>query len=348
MLSLVATSDLARAVELVNDRAITIHSAADVAAKRRALIDHVWGADGFPDKRLPDKVTQVESPVRQLDALERVADLRIEMAPGLQGQAFYFIPKRPNGELVVVHHGHGCTLDDDPSPNDVGYGLQRTIAALLREGYGVLGVFMPHKRPGDCSGNHDAMFLLKTTGNPMRYFLEPTAISLNYAKSLRGADQSPLYRAFHMAGLSGGGWTTTVYAAIDPTIRCSFPVAGTIPLYLRSRGSVGDREQYDADFYRIAGYPDLYILGSHGKGRKQVQILGRKDDCCFGQAQHDPKTTGMEYDDAMREYETRVQAALREVGDAAFRLEIDETAPSHMISHHAIEDVILPELRKAR
>jgi hypothetical protein len=56
----------------------------------------------------------------------------------------------------------------------------------------------------------------------------------------------------------------------------------------------------------------------------------------------------MEYDEAMREYETRVQAALREIGDASFRLEIDETAPSHMISHHAIEDVILPELRKAK
>jgi hypothetical protein len=25
-------------------------------------------------------------------------------------------------------------------------------------------------------------------------------------------------------------------------------------------------------------------------------------------------------------------------------LEIDETAPSHMISHHAIKDVILPEI----
>src|SRR4051794_29308093 len=196
-----AASHLAGAVELIDDRAITVHSAAEIAAKRRALIDYIWGADGFPDKRLPDQVTRVESPVKQLEALEHVEDLRIDMAPGLQGQAFYFAPKRPNGELVVVHHGHGCTLDDDPSPNDVGYGLQRTIAALLREGYGVLGVFMPHKRPGDCSGSHDAMFELKTTGNPMRYFLETTAVSLNYAKSLRGADQSPLYRAFHMAGL---------------------------------------------------------------------------------------------------------------------------------------------------
>lgn len=31
-------------------------------------------------------------------------------------------------------------------------------------------------------------------------------------------------------GKSGGGWTTTVSAALDPRIRVSFPIAGSIPL----------------------------------------------------------------------------------------------------------------------
>ena len=100
--------------------------------------------------------------------------------------------------------------------------------------------------------------------------------------------------------------------------------------------------------HRIAGYPDLYILGAHGRGRKQVQTLVRRDDCCFGQAQHDAKSSGMAYADAMREYEARVRVALKEIGNGSFRLSIDETAPSHMISHHAIEEVLLPELRNAR
>ena len=60
-----------------------------------------------------------------------------------------------------------------------------------------------------------------------------------------------------------------------------------------------------------------------------------------------PKTIGMDYADAMRGYEGRVREALKEIGDASFRLEIDETAPSHMISRHTIEDVLLPELRMA-
>jgi hypothetical protein len=117
---------------------------------------------------------------------------------------------------------------------------------------------------------------------------------------------------------------------------------------LRTRGSVGDREQNEPSFYRLAGYPDLYVLGASGTGRKQIQILVRKDDCCFGQAQHDPQAAGLEYADALRQYENQVQAAVKETGQGSFRLEIDEIAPRHMISHHAIENVLIAELRKAK
>lgn len=335
--------------QLLDDRALTIRTTRDVAGKRRALIQHLWGEAGFPKRLLPDVIlTNIASPVKQLTHLARVDELRIDLAPGLQGLAYHFLPQHPNRELVVVHHGHACTFDDDPSPAETGYGLQRTIQGLLREGYGVLAVFMPHMRPGDCTGGHEAMFQMKTAGSPMKFFLESTAVGLNYAKARNRADHFPNYRAFHMVGLSGGGWTTTVYAAIDPTIRCSFPVAGTLPLYLRVGGSVGDHEQFEPSFYGIAGYPDLYVLGAHGSGRRQVQILVRRDNCCFGEAQHDAKALGIPYDDALREYERRVQATLKPLRRGSFRLEIDEVAPAHMISHHAIDDVILPELRRAR
>ena len=336
--------------QLLDDRDITVRSAQDVVERRRMLIQYLWGDAGFPTRRMPDVVlTNVACPVKQLTNLARADELRIEMAPGLQGLAYHFVPTKANRELVVLHHGHGCTLDDDPGPADVGSGLQRTIHALLREGYGVLGVFMPHMRPGDCTGGHDKMFeMTNVIGSPIKFFLESTAISLNHLKTQSGPGRFPNYHAYHMVGLSGGGWTTTVYAAIDPTIRCSFPVAGTIPLYLRSRGSIGDREQFEPSFYCLAGYPDLYILGAHGQGRKQVQILNRQDNCCFGVAQHDDKATGAAYAEAMREYERRLVEALKKISPSSFRLEIDEIAPSHMISHHAIEKLILPELRAAR
>src|SRR2546426_85569 len=128
-----------QSAELVMDRAVTLHSRQEVVRKRHQLIQYLWGPEGFPAQRGPDAViTNVASPVAQLGHLNRVDELRMDLAPGLQGLAYHFIPQRPNLELVVVHHGHACTLDDDPSPANVGYGMHRTIQALLREGYGVL------------------------------------------------------------------------------------------------------------------------------------------------------------------------------------------------------------------
>ena len=338
----------ARAATLLDDRKITLRSASDVTAKRQALIRYIWGEEGFPPaNRLPDAViTNAPSPVKPLDDLVRVDELRFQQAPGLEGLAYHFIPARPNHELVVVHHGHACTLDDDASSAEVGYGLRRTIQALLREGYGVLGVFMPHQRPGDCTGDHEKLMQMQTPGSPLKFFLDPVVLGLNYLESRSRAGGTPLYHAFHMVGLSGGGWTTTLCAAVDPRVRLSFPVAGSLPLYLRAGGSIGDREQYEPSFYRMAGYPDLYVLGGHGAQRGQVQILVRRDDCCFGVAQHDEKAAGLPYEPSVRDYGNKVSAAVASTGAGFFRLDIDEVAPSHMISHHAIEKIILPELRK--
>lgn len=107
--------------ELINDRPVTLSTARDVAEKRRALVRYVWGSEGFPGQRLPTSVlTNITSPVNHLTHLARVDELRIDLAPGLQGLAYHFLPEHPNREAVVVHHGHACTLDDNPSPDDVG------------------------------------------------------------------------------------------------------------------------------------------------------------------------------------------------------------------------------------
>ena len=334
------------AAELVDDRQITITTAPEAAARRDALIKHLWGAEGLP-KKLPLVLANIPAPVKSLTNLARVDELRFDLATNLKNVAWHFIPDNPKGELVIVHHGHACTLDDDSSPNDVGYGLQRTINALLREGYSVLGAFMPHMRPGDCGGDHNALVQAPTTGSGIKYFLEPIAISLNYLKSQSQRDNFPNYRAYHMTGLSGGGWTTTIYAAIDPTIQVSIPIAGTIPLYLRTGGSVGDAEQSDTAFYKLAGYPDLYVLGSHGEGRRQIQVLIEKDDCCFGQGQHDEQKFGQSYIDSIRAYESKVQSSVKKMG-GHFKVQIDQSAPSHMISHATIERVLLTALRQSQ
>lgn len=341
---------------LQDDRQITITSPEDIARKRQQLVRFIFGPTGADAGRLPAVEKNDVSPVRGLRDLARVDTLTITMEADQKSYAHHFLPKRPNRRLVVLHHGHAPSFDDPFGPADVGYGMQRTIDGLLTDGYSVLAVYMPHivqfrtrlSVNDNGSISHDAMFqrLRVKDGSVMKFFLEPVAVCLRYLKTRAAANDFPVYEDFSMIGLSGGGWTTTVYAALDPTIRLSFPVAGTIPLWLRADGSVGDTEQTLSRFYRIAGYPDLYVLGSYGAGRKQVQILNRRDDCCFGEKQHQGK---LSYDDAMREYEAQVRRALARLGSkGAFRLEIDEAAPSHMISWNAVVSTILAELNSAR
>ena len=327
--------------ELVDDRNLSVHSRSDVARTRGQLIRFVWGTKRLPDT-LPGQITRgVPSPLADLEDVERVDALHITMECGQQTVTYHFIPRQKNRRLVIVHQGHVCDLDS--------YGVGGLIRDLLRNGYSVLGAYMPQCRPGDCTGNctaqHAAMFssLKPSAGSPMRFFLEPVVVSLNYLESRHRADDFPRYAEFHMAGLSGGGWTTTVYSAIDPRIKFSFSVAGTMPLYLRSSGSVGDIEQTLPGFYRIAGYPDLYLMGSYGRGRQQIQILNRRDDCCFGAAQHSGPVS---YDDALRTYERQVSDKVKQLGAGAFRLEIDETAPSHLISTNASLNAILAQLNR--
>ncbi|HXJ05778.1 MAG TPA: hypothetical protein VNH65_11800 [Candidatus Acidoferrum sp.] len=339
--------------QLVDDRAITIKSPQDIVARRQALIEFLWGPQGFPNAKFPSSVAKnIASPVSGLKNLERVDEMHITMDEGKQGLAYHFVAKRSNGRLVVVHQGHGCTLDDSATPVGKIYGMQRAINELLTSDFSVLAVYMPHEIPGDCLGTarHNSMLAgTSTAGSPMRFFLEPVAVCLNYLQARSRADRFPKYREFDIVGFSGGGWTATVYAAIDPRITMSFPVAGSLPLYLRTGASIGDGEQTLSSFYKIAGYPDLYVMGAYGAGRKQVQILNRRDSCCFGEKQHDAAQMGIAWDDAVRGYEARVQNALEHLGrKGSFRVEIDEESTGHMISRHAIVDVILPSLSAPR
>ncbi|MFN0103629.1 MAG: SGNH/GDSL hydrolase family protein [Bryobacteraceae bacterium] len=315
---------------LVDDRDGTV-APSTAAAKRKQIIDYIWGPAGMPTAKPAIRGSNAPAPIKTLKNASAIETFTIRMEAGQENTTHHILPKQKTNKLIILQHGHACTFDDATDPR--GAGMAEAVDSFLNAGYAVLIAYMPHMRPGDCQTvSHAELFNLNlNAGSALKFFLEPVAVSLNLLK--------PKYKEIHMAGLSGGGWTTTLLAAVDPAIRTSFPVAGSIPLYLRTGGSVGDKEQYIDEFYKIAGYPDLYFLGAHGRGRKQVQILNRRDNCCFGEAQH----KGTDYEPAMREYEKRVQQALGSSG--SFRLEIDNDAPRHMISPQAVE-LMIQELGK--
>jgi len=327
---------------LINDNHITIRNEEDLLKKRQALIRFVWGTAGFPADKLPASIERnVKNPVRKLNNLERVDALHILMAAGQKGLSHHFIPKKKNNRLVVFHLGHvrNCSFNDGIG-GEPDAGNRRTLNRLLEKGFSVLAVYMPQVSPDNCNERHDQLFSLISFENPMKFFLEPTIVSLNSLLAERGR-----YKDVSMIGLSGGGWTTTLCAAIDPRIGVSIHLAGSIPLYLRWGSAIGHIEQNLDGFYGIAGYPDLYLMGSYRGNRKQIQVLNRHDDWCFGERQHNASAAGMSFDAAIRGYELLVQKALKELGSGSFKVVIDETAPRHMISNYAIEQIIIPALK---
>jgi hypothetical protein len=320
-----------------------------VLGMRQELIDFLWGTDGFPFAKLPSSVEgNVPSPVAGLSNLERVDALHLVMAPGIESLGYHFIPlQSKSNRAVIVHQGHATTLDDDPGPDDTGFGMHRTINNLLLDGFDVVAMFMPGCLPPatGCSA-HGPIVNTVTNGHGIKFFLEPVAVYINYLVATRAAASLPPYTDFSMLGLSGGGWTTTLYAALDERIKLSIPVAGSLPQSLRTGWSVGDEEQTYAPLYQIAGYTDLYVLGGYGDGRRQVQVLNRHDDCCFGEREYDETQIGIPYNDAVRAYEADVRGRLAALQSGAFRLEIDEAPQVHTISWNTVGGIILRELHR--
>lgn len=331
-------------VDLLDDREITLQRTADVGPRRDALIHHVWGKAGLPRNALPAAVERdVASPMAASPNLRRVDKLRIELNANLSTVAYHMIPRRPNGRVVIVHQGHTCLGFFDPTT-----GLPAVARALLSAGYGVVAMEMVKERPEDCGGpgSHNSLFAqLHGEATAFRFFFEPVTAVMNHLQASASRDGVPRDRRVDMVGLSGGGWVATIYPALDPRIGTSISVAGSLPLYLRTGWSIGDLEQTERSFYRLAGYPDLYVMNASGGGRRHIQVVNRKDTCCFGQDQHEDAET---YDSDLRSYEAAVRAALARLGSPAdaFRLHIDEVATSHTISAWALNEVILPALRR--
>lgn len=393
--------------DVVDDHLIHIASPDDAQTLRIQLYEYIWGQDTLPTDGTVTVTPNATNPTWCSTDLDRVDELTVTMpvsgsvqlcdpttgdcstTTDVLGAAWHFVPTNPRHRLIIVESGH---LDgnqmDGPEDGEPGYGysgacdmawkgdeddfayygLQTTINALLADGYDVLAVLMPLYVPGQCAGYlHSSLFDSSAApaggGSAIRYFLDTTLRSVNYLLTIQS------FSDVSMLGLSGGGWATTLYAALDPRIMKSFPVAGSLPLYLRNANPVpasqvqqqanaswiqaltplvayqcpdlGDEEQWYSALYSIAGYPDLYVLGSYGAGRKQVQILNRNDNCCFGQAQHgDPDN----YDSDLRGYEAGVRNALHALGAGTFTLRIDESSTLHQISRDAIHDVILANL----
>ena len=131
-----------------------------------------------------------------------------------------------------------------------------------------------------------------------------------------------------MVGISGGGWTSSVYPALDTRISKSFSVAGSLPLSLRIViDDVGDYEQFHPELYSIANYFELYVLSSTGKDREFYQIFNKNDPCCFA-------------GEIYKIYHEPLKKFISKFDSGNFDIILDDTHTEHKISENITEFII--------
>ena len=276
---------------------IAISTGSDIIKKRNSLIDLIWGNEGFPLNKKPIQVDENINEFRWLyyeggnisPYCKQINRYTIPMELGFVSYAYHFKPEYPIDEFFIIQQGHNQYLFGDKQ--------RFVVEELLSMGYDVIGLWMPcfgynfspilYDTEGELinfgygsSQSHNSFTLLfesgiMSEGTPLKYFLEPVCVSINYIQEY--------FRPKHlyMLGLSGGGWTTDVYAAIDERIEMSFPVAGTSPSFLWNvNNGGGDYEQEYPDLNHIANQMERYIMATSG-GRKQLLCFNKYDNCCF-------------------------------------------------------------------
>ncbi len=285
-----------------SEKEIHIHAAKEADRLRRSVIDYLWNKTGLPAGKL-STITAVYSGSGALPAdvaglratnVARVERLQANIDFGYSTALYLLHPAslRNARRLVIVSHGH-CV--DYSGRFDAGIGT--LIDHLLESGFTVLAVQMPlhgwnrqtsFQLPSGTvtATNHDEMVaaLEGKGGSALRFFVEPVVQGINHF--VRTNPASP---DVSMVGLSGGGWTTVLAAAIDPRIKLSISVSGSMPIYARRfyPGSIGDAEQMLPALYRDrASYLDLYILAACGRGRRHIQVGNQYDPACFYGVSH--------------------------------------------------------------
>lgn len=120
--------------------------------------------------------------------------------------------------------------------------------------------------------------------HPLSMFLSPLKTYVDILK-----DRWPSSELY-MTGLSGGGWTTTVYAALDQRIDAGFAVAGSIPFSIRNNMPQDHRDYETTLIAQFGDYSDLYVMATrkgNGYARRHYLIYNVSDACCFASKHFD-------------------------------------------------------------
>lgn len=344
---------------------IRFHTQGEADAKRQQLVCWIW-PEGLPAATLPRATEDIEFPAIDLNgvnpSLVRHVDKLDADVSKMDFHAILYllhpVNKANANRLVIVQAGH--TREANQSMVD---GIGTTANRVLEAGYTVLASQMPlcgwnadetitaggqtYSIAGRASGAHGDIF--KKLGPPtlpdggfLRLFLEPLVQAVNHWQQ-----SNPSGQDISMIGLSGGGWTTAMMAAMDSRITLSVQVAGTAPLYAWNKylsPGGADAEQAYPPLYRediapdgsgggVATWMECYALGAYGMGRRQIMVTVFREPVGLFPGP---------YPDTFKDIVSNFVKDKLEQG--RWEHVYDHSEDKHQVSNWAIENVILPAL----
>jgi hypothetical protein len=291
------------------DLGITITNAADIATRRGQLINVAYGIGTgvLPTTNTPT-VTTVADPfggsiggvplnIASGQVTKFVVNgLNLTAGGWNLNPVYLWRAANPNkNRLVIFNGGHQDTCDWTAAASH--YNMQVNLRRFLAAGYSVLGMNQPGVGAG-CTGMSPAHIAMgQALGSQMLIaFIEPNNQIINWLEANAPFDD------YNMTGISGGGYETDLYGALDTRIHVAIGVASGIPGLQFIPGGYAGLNHVDcntsgcwgeaqvAPFYTIAGYMDQAVMSGYGttpKGRPHLfqHILNVYDACCWGDGQ---------------------------------------------------------------
>ncbi len=203
-----------------------------------------------------------------------IRKLRYEACPGFWVPALLYEPDGLQGRVPVVLNPNGHVGKPGKA---VAYKQIRCINMARR---GMIALNLEWIAMGELGGEcyaHNRQAYLDLCGR--------SGVSVFYLGLKRGLDVLLNHpnadpQRVAVTGLSGGGWQTVFFSALDTRVTACAPNAGYISLDARADhvADIGDVEQNPADMVRIADYSHLTAMLAP---RPALLIYNIRDDCCF-------------------------------------------------------------------
>jgi hypothetical protein len=203
-----------------------------------------------------------------------IRKLRYEILPGFWTPALMYQPTKLEGQVPVVLNPNGHTRDDGKADR------AKQIRCINQAKRGMIALSPEWLAMGELNqsryGHNESAYLDLCGQSGVGVFYLQLRRGLDVLLAQPNADPNRTA----VTGLSGGGWQTILFSALDTRVKVAVPNAGYIglPARIDHRGDIGDVEQNPSDLLMAADYPHLTALLAP---RPALLIYNEKDNCCF-------------------------------------------------------------------